>query len=433
MSPVRLSIQFALAVVLTSLATTAAFAQEANYDESKVPQYTLPDPLVCTDGTPVKDAQAWQQKRRPEILKLFEEYVYGKVPGKPQSMTFTTTSVNKDALNGLATRKEVTVYFTGRQQDPNMTILIYLPNKATKPVPLFVGLNFQGNHAISADPGITLARVWAQENRKAPIVGRRATADSRAKEASRWPVERILERGYGLATIYYGDIDPDFDDGFQNGVHPLFYKNGPDEARCRRMGLDRRLGLGPEPGDGLLPDRSGHQRQERGGHGPLPARQDRPVGRRHGRAFRPRDLQRLRLRRGRPVAAVPSARPWQRINTSFPHWFCTNFKKYNGKEGDLPVDQHDADRPDRPAAGLRGQRRRGPLGRSTRRVPLRQARRPGLQAARRRPACRSRTCRRSASPRWATIAYHIRPGKHDVTTYDWDRYMDFADKHLKNK
>ena len=136
MSPIRQTIQFVFLVVLTSLVTTTAFAQEANYDEAKVPQYTLPDLLVCTDGTPVKDAQAWQQKRRPEILKLFEEYMYGKAPGKPQSMTFTTTSVNKDALNGLATRKEVTVYFTGRQQDPNMNILIYLPNKATKPVPL---------------------------------------------------------------------------------------------------------------------------------------------------------------------------------------------------------------------------------------------------------------------------------------------------------
>ncbi len=151
-------------LVLTALAFTVLLrpcgAQEANYDESKVPQYTLPDPLVCGDGTKVTDADTWRQKRRPEILSLFEEHMFGKAPGKPQLMTFITTSVNKNALDGRATRKEVTVYFTGREQDPNMTILLYLPNNAAKPVPLFLGLNFQGNHAIHTDPGITITKSW---------------------------------------------------------------------------------------------------------------------------------------------------------------------------------------------------------------------------------------------------------------------------------
>ena len=180
MSPARPTILFAVVVGLMGFAATAAPGQQPNYDEAKVGQYTLPDPLICSDGTPVKDAQTWRSKRRPEILGLFEEHVYGKVPGKPQAMTFITTSVNKDALNGLATRKEVTVYFTGRQQDPNMNILIYLPNKATKPVPLFVGLNFGGNHTVHSDPGITLSKSWMRPNKGQ---NNRATAKSRGSDA----------------------------------------------------------------------------------------------------------------------------------------------------------------------------------------------------------------------------------------------------------
>ena len=74
----------------------------------------------------------WRQKRRAEILKLFEEHMFGKAPGKPEAMTFVTTSVSKNALGGKATRKEVTVYFTGREQDPKMNILIYLPNSGPR-------------------------------------------------------------------------------------------------------------------------------------------------------------------------------------------------------------------------------------------------------------------------------------------------------------
>src|SRR5262245_26612301 len=125
--------QFAIvAVILTALSFKAEAQQfKPNYDEAKVPKYTLPDPLVMLDGTKVSDVDTWKNKRRPEILKLYEDHVFGETPGgKPKDMTFEVTSIEKKALGGKAVRKEVTIYFTGKKDGPKMDLLIYLPADA---------------------------------------------------------------------------------------------------------------------------------------------------------------------------------------------------------------------------------------------------------------------------------------------------------------
>src|SRR6266545_5000084 len=144
-----------LILLIPILVCCAAYGQSKreNYDEAKAGEYTLPDPLVMAGGERVSSADAWRKRRRPEILKLFETHVYGRNPGRPKGMSFELTSLEKSALGGKALRKEVTVFFSDKKNGPKMDVLIYLPSSATKPVPLFLGLNFGGNQAVNADPG----------------------------------------------------------------------------------------------------------------------------------------------------------------------------------------------------------------------------------------------------------------------------------------
>jgi hypothetical protein len=174
-----------------------------NYTEAKVGTYTLPDPLVLANGTPVRDVKRWNEKRRSEILRLFEENEYGRTPGRPVGMSFDVFDNGTPALDGKAIRRQVTVFFSKDKNGPKMDLLLYLPASAQKPVPVLLNIGFSANSLSVDDPGIKPGEVWnAKEKKRIPAAGTRSFG--------KLPVTKFLAEGIGVATVYYGDIDPDF-------------------------------------------------------------------------------------------------------------------------------------------------------------------------------------------------------------------------------
>ncbi len=410
-----------------------------NDDEAAVLPYVLPDALIAADGTRIETAGAWRSKRRPELLALFAEHVYGHTPPRPEDLKvdYSIGTIDSEAIGGRAIRKEVTMTFVRGDRKLVTTILLYLP-KIDRPAPAFLGYNFNGNHAVHTDPGITLNTNWMRDNPKAGVANHRATEASRGTEASRWQLEMILDQGFSLATIYYGDIDPDYGendktamDSWQNGLHPLFYnagqkKPGPNEwgsIGAWAWGLSRALDyLETDPAiDAKHVAVIGHSRlgktslwagvqDERFA---LVISNDSGCG---GAALSKRNF-------GETVA---------RINSSFPHWFSDTFTKYDNNEAALPIDQHElialiAPRPVYVASAVedgwadpRGEflaayhadpvyRLLGVPG-----MGLSSDAMPGID----KPVTSGK------------IGYHIRSGVHDVTAFDWEQYLAFAKRHF---
>jgi len=402
-----------------------------NYDEDKVPDYELPELLKTEDGKTLTSSAEWEAVRRPELLTLFESHMYGKVPDSNVTVKFKLLETNRNFLNGKAIRKQLSIIFTNGSNSHEVNLLIYLPKNTNRPVPVFLGYNFYGNHTIFPDPEIIISESWVRENPNFMIFKNQADDKSTGCRASRWPLLQILDREYGLAVMYYGDIDPDYDDEFRNGIHKLFYEEGqkPDNDEWGSIstwayGLSKAMDyfeIDPDIDQSRVAV-IGHSRLgktslwagARDDRFALVISNDSGCG---GAAL-------SRRRFGETV---------ERINTAFPHWFCYNFNQYNNNENALPVDQHElialvAPRPVYIASAAqdewadpRGEFLSGYYAGEVYKLY-------GLKCI------ESNTMPDINNPvKTGYVGYHIRSGEHDLTYYDWEQFMDFADYFLKGK
>lgn len=409
---------------LTLSMTQTAMAQTAeptyNYDEASVGTYTLPDPLRTEKGKPVTSKANWA-RRRTELVQLFAEQVYGQTPRQPVKLRFQTTQTSNDALGGLAIRKQVSIFFTDYPQLPPIDVLIYLPKAVKQQVPVFLGLNFCGNHCVTGEGDVTLSNRWMANAGGGVTVNNRATEKARGTQEQRWAIETILKRGYGLATAYYGDIEPDYPQGWRLGIRSVL----GDTTRTDNWGAIGAWAWGMSRLLDYLQTESA-----------VDAKRVIAIGHsRIGKAALWAAAQDERFaavisnESGEGGAAL--SRRWygetvERINTSFPHWFCGNYKAYNKRVADLPVDQHEllALAAPRPlyVASADGDQWSDPHGEF-------------LSAVQAEPVYRlfgrmglgTSTFPAVDQPVGQTVRYHNRTGKHDVTDYDWNQYLRFAD------
>jgi hypothetical protein len=375
------------------------------------------------DGRPVTTRTQWIKERRPELQALFEHYMYGAIPPKPAHVSARTLGEYRDFLDGKATLKLVSLE-TGPTKAPRIDLMLVVPNERTGPVPVFLAMDFCGNHALTADPRVPLARGWLGDTCKG-CTNNAAAEAARGSQAADWPLAEIVRRGYALATFYSGDVDSDRKEvsdgiyawlaggdparnnptnrgtiaawawGFHRCVDYLVTESGVDAHRIAALGHSRngKTALLAAAFDERIAIAFPHQA---GCGGSAPSR-------------------------GKTGESVKA------INDHFPHWFNAQFKQFNDAPQRLPFDQNClvalcAPRPVLFSAA-EGDQWANPAGQ----FQVLQAADPvyrflgakGLAAKEIPPLGQL-----VASP----LGYYVREGKHSMTTNDWAVFMNFADR-----
>jgi hypothetical protein len=385
---------------------------DTNYDEGRVTGYELPPLLVTAEGEPVTTPEKWRNTRRPQILALFSNFIYGSVP-QPQSPIKTTVEVVKtdaEFMKGKATRKDVRIRFENDRGKAEMLILIFVPNKAKNPVPALMVHTFDNTRSASfkEHPG--------EQN----------------KLKNAWPLGDLLDRGYALVAVSQDNLVAHNEVDFNKGIHPLFYHDGQSFPKASEWGVIAAIAWGGMRAlDYLETD------------GDIDAKRVAVMG--HSKCGKAALWTAAQDERFALAVSAQSgcagAALWNRnfgetmdkMITRFPYWLCRNAWSFAGREKDLPVDQHMllaliAPRPvyvysgvDDTWADPRGEY----LGAYHAGEVYRLLGKTALESE------------NSPEPGKAIIngdvGYHLRVGGHSVEPYDWERIMDFLDCHLKKQ
>lgn len=409
--------RFLLHFLAFIILTNATFgAPKANYDESKVPQIKLPNILSIPGGSfTAESALDWNQKVRPALADIFENKIYGEIPPRPAKEVFEVVEASDDALGGKAIRRQIKITVADAKGEKSFIMLLYLP-KSKAPSPVFLGLNFMGNHATTKDPNVIMPN-WVRNTStgKIKITDNKPTEESRGMQGNRWPFEKIVERGFGIATIYYCDIYPDLEkyDGAPQSIYSIFEKPLNGAISAWSWGLSRALdALETIPGaDAKNVIAIGHSRL---GKTALLAA-----------ALDTRFAGCVSNNSGCMGAAI-SRRQFgetiEAITRVFPYWFKPQLREYANKESELPIDQHQllaliAPRP-LYVTSASEDLWADPRGELLALVEAGKVYR--LFGAKNIP-----TMENFKKPFLGDVAYHMRNGKHGIFEYDWMNFCDF--------
>ncbi|HZM03271.1 MAG TPA: hypothetical protein VFC44_09620 [Candidatus Saccharimonadales bacterium] len=379
-----------------------------------------PDPLVMLDGHPVKTKKEWVKKRRPELKQLFQHYMYGWLPPAAKvsgEITYTDTNF----FDGKATLQLVTIKL-GPAAAPEVHLLMVMPNRRATPAPIFLGMNFSGNHTLLADPHIPLTASW-MPNKLPNVVNNHDTEAGRGTETNVWCIDQIIDRGYAVATYFCGDVEPDNDapqDGVRETIHPARASDDWGTIAAWAWGMERVM-------DYLVKDRN------------IDSKRIALVG--HSRfgkatvvagAFDDRVALVIPLQAGCGGTAPSRGKVGEsvkQINDRFPQWFCGEFKQFNDRPQRLPFDQNClialcAPRPVL-LGGATGDTWSNPAGAFE---MLRGAgsvyRLLGVEGL------AANTMPQTNKLIDSNLGFFMRPGKHSMSRLDWKYFLDFADKHL---
>jgi hypothetical protein len=392
-------------------------------------QFTFPDPLTMADGTKVATKEQWETKRRPELRELFQAYMYGRSPAVNTKVTGKVLFEDGKAFGGIGTLKEVELSL-GIKDCPPIYLLIATPNDRPKTgAPVFVGLNFSGNHTLTTDERVRVTDNWMYP--KYPgVEGNKATAAGRGKVMEKWPLAEIVKAGYAVVTCYNGDIEEDRKEA-----------NGP-----------LRPFVVPPPPGGLAPDHTATVMLWAWGvHRMVDfVTADKTFDPKRVAVIGHSRLGKTALLAGafdERIACVfphqagcggtgpsrhddPKAESVKRINTSFPHWFSGSFKTYNDAVEKLPFDQHCLLALCAPRPVLYTNATEDQWANPTGQFEMMKRATPvyellgvkGMEAA--------------AMPAVGTLAdsrlgYWIRTGQHEHNPEDWKTFIAFADKWMK--
>lgn len=410
-----------LLILILIIMSNESYGQaKPNYDESKVVKYELTNPLLI-NGKSIKNSKDWEANKAFWIEK-FANNVYGKTP-KERVEIKSKVLESKLVFEGKALREIIEISFPQYPSVQKIEMLVYKPSKRIEKYNLVMGLNFRGNHSITDESDVPINQHWASNgdfSEKHKFIEK-----GRGSEKHRWPIQLAMENDAILATAYYGDIEPDYPEGWKSGIRSVL----GDMDSLENWGAVGAWAWGMSQMLDVLIDKyevntkniflTGHSRI--------------------GKAALWAGVQDDRFTHinsnnsGEGGAALYSRNFGETINDlnrSFPHWFAKKFSDFNHQPEKLGIDSHIlisllAPRPIYVASAAEDLWA-DPKGEFL-----------GLKNAE--PVYKLYKVKSDLalpnvdSPIHGILSYHIRSGKHDINKYDWQQYFKFMNIYFSKK